>query len=430
MKENTMSFSKKELRPELISRLDEEGIEELTDIQKQAIPLIKEGKDVIAISKTGSGKTLAFALPILEMTQPKKGLQTIVLAPTRELAVQISVEFEKFGRQLGLKVATVYGGVGMMPQINAIRKCEIMVGTPGRILDHIGRGTLNLSGIKYFIIDEADKMADMGFIRDITLIFEKTPKQKQVLLFGATIGREVNQLKNAQMTNPVTVQSDLQVAGELLKQSYYNVQHNEKFSLLVHLLNNKDMGNTLIFCSTRHTVESLAKNLRKQGFEVEMIHGKLSQNIRMKAIEKFNKGNPRILVASSVAARGLHIEEVTHVINYDLSRDPEEYIHRIGRTARAGEKGEAITFLSEKDYSTFDQIHRRYDLKIKVLDKEEFKRIPFESSSSGRFGQRRQGAGRQHRSPYHSRKSKGKRPFRRSGSPSGSRHGVAGRNNR
>jgi superfamily II DNA/RNA helicase len=375
-----MSFEILNIRPEIVRALKEEGIESPTEIQIKTMPLIKQGKDVIGISKTGSGKTIAFAVPMIEMIKPKAGIQVIVLAPTRELAVQISGEFAKFSKYLRLRIATVFGGVSIQPQMDAISRAEIFVGTPGRTLDHLRRGTLDLSKIRCAIIDEADKMVDMGFIEDINQILSQTPRRKQVLLFGATVGDEVEHLREEHMTRPVVVQTESQVTQDLLKQFYYNISPHKKFSLLVHLLRKGDMGRTIIFCSARTTVELLNRNMRKQGFNVAMIHGKLSQDRRLKVMERFNKGEPLILVASAVAARGLHIAEVTHIINYDLSQDPEEYIHRIGRTARAGESGRAITLLSERDHNTFNQIFRRFDLDVEELPDEQFKRMPFDAS--------------------------------------------------
>jgi len=384
MSEENMSFETLNIRPDAVNALHNEGIDYPTYIQEEAIPAIQQGKDVIGISKTGSGKTLAFALPMLDVAEPKKGLQIMVLCPIRELAVQISKEFTKFGKHL--KVATVFGGVSMQPQIDAMSKSEVLVGTPGRTLDHLQRGTLDLSGIKCVILDEADKMVDMGFIQDINRILRKTPKKKQVLLFGATIGREIQKLEKEYMHDAFVAQGEAHVPEDMLQQFYYNVQQNEKFSLLVHLLRKEGIGKTIVFCSARTTVELITKNLRKQGFEAEMIHGKLTQNRRLQVMDRFNKGDNCLLVASAVAARGLHIGEVTHVINYDLSQDPEEYVHRIGRTARAGEAGIAITLLSKKDHDAFSQIHRKFNVNVQVLPPEDFARVRFDVGRRDRGG--------------------------------------------
>ena len=383
-----MKFEDLNISQEIIKALKELGITEPTPIQEQSIPLVREGKDVIGISKTGSGKTAAFGIPILENLQPGKGLQVLIMAPTRELANQISGELSKFGKYLGFHIATVFGGVGYEPQIKAMAKADIVVGTPGRLLDHLMNNKIDLSQITCFVLDEADRMVDMGFIDDVTKILDATPRGRQVLLFGATISGEVAMLKKKYMNQPVVTRAEAHVKEEFLQQYYYNIQPHEKFSLLVHLLKKEDTGRVIIFCSTRSTVELIAKNLRKQGIKNENIHGKLNQNKRLRVIEIFNKGKIDVLVASAVAARGLDIKDVTHVFNYDLSRDPQEYVHRIGRTARAGETGKAITLLSKKDHGIFTAILDRYSMKVELLPTDRFQKLQFQA------GQKRFGAGR------------------------------------
>ncbi|USN45400.1 MAG: DEAD/DEAH box helicase [Candidatus Woesearchaeota archaeon] len=402
-----MLFEDFDLREEIVAALKDDGITTPTQIQEEAIPHILDGEDVIGISKTGSGKTVTFAVPMLDFIKKGEGLQVMVLVPTRELAVQIAGEFTKFAKYLGFKVATIYGGVGMEPQIKAMKKAEILVGTPGRTLDHLERKNLDLSRITCVAVDEADKMVDMGFIEDVSRIIGETPDNRQMLLFGATIAQEVEQLQHKFMHEPVVVKAEQSVSANLLEQYYYALRTNEKFSMLVHLLSKKDFGRTIIFCSARTTVEMLTKNLKKQGFEVSMIHGKLTQSKRLEVMKQYNEGDVQILVASAVAARGLHIGDISHVINYDLSNDPEEYVHRVGRTARAGEKGVAITLLCERDYDTFGQILQRFDVTIKELPKEPFQRVSFDTGrpqsrgtgprgrpSQGRFGDRRSSSSR------------------------------------
>jgi ATP-dependent RNA helicase DeaD len=314
-----MTFELLEIKPEIIKALKEQGIESPTSIQKKSIPLIKSGKDVIGVSKTGSGKTASFGVPILESIKPGQGLQVLILAPVRELAVQISNELKKFSKYMRCSITTVFGGVALEPQIRDIAKSEIVVGTPGRLLDHLERKNMNLSRISCFVLDEADKMVEMGFIEDINKILSCTPKNKQVLLFGATISHEIEQLKKRHMKDPSVAKADVHVKEEFLEQFYYNIKPHEKFSLLVHLLKKEKSKRTIIFCSARSTVEGVAKNLRNNGIKVEMIHGKLSQNRRLKIMEGFNHGHSNTLVASAVAARGLDIKDVTHIFNYDLS---------------------------------------------------------------------------------------------------------------
>lgn len=376
-----MSFEKLNIKPEIVKALKEIGISKPTEIQEKTIPLIHSGKDVIGMSKTGSGKTAAFGVPILERLDAGKGLQALILAPTRELAVQIAGEMLKFGKYMHFNIATVYGGVSLEPQIHKIARANIVVATPGRLLDHLERRNINLSRISYFVLDEADKMVEMGFIEDVVKILDCMPKNRQILLFGATPSEEISRIRHKYMNHPSTVQAEAHVHEEFLEQYYYDVEPYEKFSLLVHLLKKEKIEKAIIFCSTRSTVEVVANNLRKNGIKTEMIHGKLTQSRRLNVIEGFNKGKVNILVASTVAARGLHIEDVSHIFNYDLSKNPEEYIHRIGRTARAGQTGKAITLLSPRDHDTFRSVLSDYPVKVQALPKDEFPRIPFEIGS-------------------------------------------------
>lgn len=381
-------FLKLSIREELVKALKEIGINEPTAIQEKTIPMILAGKDVIGVSKTGSGKTVAFGLPLLEKIVPGNGIQVLIIGPTRELAVQISQELRKFGKYLKFNVATIYGGVSINPQIEELERADIVVGTPGRLLDHLQRRTLDLSRLVCAVLDEADKMIEMGFIEDIEMILNSTPEYRQVLLFGATISDEIGRLKHQYMHQPETVRTEEMVEESLLEQYYYNIEPREKFSLLVHLLKKENVGLAIIFCSKISTVELVTRNLKHQGIKAEMLHGKLSQNRRLRALENFHQAKPNILVASAVAARGLDIKDVTHVINYDLSQDPQEYVHRIGRTARAGEAGKAITLLESRDYDTFGEILKRFQLKVTELQKEDFPRLRFEVMQRSRGPQR------------------------------------------
>ncbi|MFH1637875.1 MAG: DEAD/DEAH box helicase [Candidatus Woesearchaeota archaeon] len=404
-----MTFELLEIDPEIIRALKELGYEKPTTIQKKAIPLIKQGKDVIGKSKTGSGKTAAFGIPILEMVTPNAGLQTLIIAPTRELAVQIAGEIEKFGKYIKCSITTVYGGVSLAPQMKALTKSEIVVGTPGRLLDHLRRKTMDLSKIRCVVLDEADKLVEMGFIEDIRKILDKMPRTRQVLLFGATVGGEIERLKRTYMCNAEVAEAETQVKEEFLQQYYYNIMSHEKFSLLVHLLNKEQVQRAIIFCSAKVTVDLVAKNLKVQGFQCAVIHGNLGQATRLKVMENFNKGKPNILVASAVAARGLDIKDISHIFNYDLSQDPQEYLHRVGRTARAGESGKAITLLCERDHSAFRSIKGKHGMEIKALPKEQFPKINF------------QARGGYSRSPYR------RGPPRRGSFSSGERRGQGGR---
>ncbi|MFC1690803.1 DEAD/DEAH box helicase [Nanoarchaeota archaeon] len=421
-----MTFEKLGVRPEIIKALKEINITDPTPIQEETIALIKSGKHLVGISKTGSGKTAAFGVPAIEMVEPKKGVQILILCPTRELAVQIGEELRKFAKYVDCKVATVYGGVAINPQMESIARSQIVVGTPGRLLDHLERRTLNLSKIKCVILDEADKMAEMGFIEDITRIINYTPNERQVLLFGATTKKDVSIIKKRYMNNPETIRTESHVKEEFLEQYYYNLKHNEKFSYLVHLLKKETAGRVIVFCATRRTVDIVSKNLRKQGFKVESIHGKLTQHRRTAVIDDFNKNKFDILVASAVAARGLHIEHVSHVYNYDLSDDPEEYIHRVGRTARAGKTGKAITLLSDKDHFVFREIVDKNPTPIEMLEKEDFPQLRFDvgQRDDDRRGDSRGGFSRGRRSSGQSRGGFGNR---RSGDRRSSGNDSSGR---
>ncbi len=388
-----MQFAELNVNEEVIKALSEQGIKEPTLIQEKAIPIIKSGKDLIGKSKTGSGKTAAFGIPLLDQIRPRAGVQALILAPTRELADQISREMKKFGKYTDIRFATIFGGVSMYPQVKDLARAEIVIGTPGRILDHLQRKNLVLSTLTHFVLDEADRLVDMGFIKDIERILDYTPKRKQMILFGATISQEIERIQQRHMNNPAIAEAECYVEEEYLEQYYFNVHNREKFSLLVHLLNTEKADQVIIFCSNRFTVERVYKNLKAQRIKVGMIHGRLSQNKRLRIIREFNKGRPKILVASPVAARGLDIKFVSHILNFDLSPDPQEYIHRVGRTARAGENGKAITLLSQKDHGVFTQIIQRYDLNIEELPKEKFPVLQFISERnprrSNRFGRQR-----------------------------------------
>ncbi|MDP6138974.1 MAG: DEAD/DEAH box helicase, partial [Candidatus Woesearchaeota archaeon] len=292
----------------------------------------------------------------------------------------------KFGKYIKFSVTTVYGGVSINPQIEAMQRADIVVSTPGRLLDHLENYDLKLDKIKCVVLDEADKMVEMGFIEDIRKILNETPNNRQTLLFGATISNEIDELKQEYMHDPVVAQAESHVEEEYLEQYYYDVKQFEKFSLLVHLLKKEKKDLAIVFCSARSTVEMVTKNLRDNGIKADMIHGKLTQNRRLKVIENFHKGRPNILVASAVAARGLDIKDVSHIFNYDLSQDAQEYVHRVGRTARAGKQGKAITLLSERDHDVFREILNRYPVKVEQLPLENFERLRF--NSGRRFGGR------------------------------------------
>jgi len=379
-----MNFEEFKLKPEMMRAVHDARFTEPTAIQEKCIPLILEGKDVVGQSMTGSGKTAAFAIPILEMIEKGKGAQALVLTPTRELCVQITGVVEQLGYHLKIRVASVFGGVSISPQMDAIRSAEIIIGTPGRILDHLERGTLDLKHIRFLVLDEVDRMSDMGFIDDVERIIHHTPKHRQGLLFSATVTQEVQRLIRNHLTNPVTIQTQSYVETNLLNQSYYNVMKHDKFSLLVHLLKQHPNEFCIVFCATRSEVDRLTRNLKRQDLRAMAIHGGLTQNKRLKAIEMLKEQRLSILVATDVAARGLDIQNVNYIYNYDVPKSSQDYIHRIGRTARAGKSGLAVTLLSDKDFENFSRVLQDRSLKIKCEETPAFERVRFDTGQQSR----------------------------------------------
>jgi superfamily II DNA/RNA helicase len=359
-------FSGFELSPGFIEGLTKRGITEPTLIQKRSIPHILKRKDVIGESATGSGKTIAFGCGVVENVKPGQGLQAIVLTPTRELAEQVKTALGKLTRNL--KIISVYGGVAINPQIEGLRRAEVMVATPGRTLDHLERGTIDMSKIRLVVLDEADRMLDMGFIDDVEQIIRSCPRKRQTLFFSATISPRIQELARKHMFQPIKVTATAMVDPKKLTQVYYDVPRNQKLSLLVYLFNAKPSGLIMIFCNTRRTVEFVAKNLKANKIDAIAIHGGMTQNKRTKTIELFNNAKVSVLVCTDVAARGLHIDNVSHVYNYEIPADATDYVHRIGRTARAGQRGDVVNMLCDFDYENFSRIqttHRDYNI-VKV----------------------------------------------------------------
>jgi len=382
-----MKISELKLKEPILKAVGDLGFVDVMPIQEKCIPEIMAGKDLFGHSSTGSGKTAAFGLPILEKIHPGHGLQVLVLTPTRELCVQVSEALQSFGKYIHIRVTSVYGGVGINPQIDAIPHSDIIVGTPGRILDHLRRGTLSFEKVKFLVLDEADKMFEMGFIDDVEEIIRHVPKERQTLLFSATLPAAVFNLVKKHMKSPISIKSEVYVDKSLLKQGFYVIDGREKFSLLVHLLKKNTAGLSMIFCATRHEVDILNRNLRMQGIHGMAIHGGLSQNKRSFALDSLKKEKINVLVCTDVAARGLDIRSVTYIYNYDVPKTSDEYVHRIGRTARAGDKGEAITLLCDRDYDNFNRVLTDRSLDIKKEEPIEFPQVRFDSGRD-RFRQR------------------------------------------
>lgn len=340
----------------IVTLLNKHGITTPTPIQRETLPAILEGKDVIAQAETGSGKTLSFAIPLIEKIERSDGIRALVLAPTRELAVQIADEFVKFSHGKHLGITAVYGGVSISEQIRKIAKTNIVVATPGRLLDLMSRGELKLNTIRYLVLDEADRMLDMGFLPDIERILRQVPKQRQTLLFSATISKEIVQVSQRYMQHPKEVRLASEVKAEFLHQTYYQTTSDLKLPLLMHLLKH-DRDLALVFCNRKHIARKLAQKLSQQGVHARALQGDMSQNQRERATEEFKKKKFSVLVATDVAARGLHIEDITHVYNYEIPRDVDSYTHRVGRTARAGKRGEAISIVAtEEERKFFKQV--------------------------------------------------------------------------
>jgi len=396
------NFNELGLDKNLLRIFEEIGFDELTEIQEKVIPLAVAGKDVIAKSATGSGKTLAFGFPIIEKIKIRGGLQTLILTPTRDLAEQISKSLKIFSKYKPLKIITIYGGVSLNPQIEDLKEAEIVIGTPGRILDHLSKKTINLSKIKILVLDEADRMLDMGFIKDVTDIIYRCPKNRQTLLFSATISDEIMSIAKRYMINPVPVSAESYVDPSKLKQVFYDISQKEKFSLLAHLLKNESSKLVMVFCNTKRTANLIGNNLKRYEFDALILHGGLNQNQRKKILEHFHKSEKFILVCTDVAARGLDIKNVSHIYNYDSPKTSIDYIHRIGRTARAGKDGKAITLLSDRDYENFRRINNDSSLNIEQIQLPKFETFFVEVSKPKRNmgfrrGNRREDGEREHK---------------------------------
>jgi ATP-dependent RNA helicase DeaD len=424
-------FKELGLNQGLLDAIKAKGITDPTEIQEKAIPLALAGEDIVGGSATGSGKTLAFSAPIIQNLKPGNFPKALILTPTRELAEQVADAFKDFSKEHKLRVTKVYGGVSINPQIKSLEKCDVVVGTPGRILDHLNRGTLNLREIEFIVLDEADRMFDMGFHHDVEKIIKNCPDKRQTLLFSATITREIGHLIDKYTKNPKTIAVKSYIDASKLKQIYYDVDNRQKFSLLVHLLRNESQKLVMVFCNTRMIVDFVEKNLRKYGIQARAIHGGLSQNQRTRVLGDFHGEKVDVLVCTDVAARGLDIKGISHVYNYDLPSVSEDYVHRIGRTARAGDDGIAISLLSDRDYDNFRKVQRNENLKIERLDLPDFQSIQVTmirrgNGRDGRGGNASRGRGRGREGGF-SRGRSGGSSFSRPRSSSGPRRNNGGR---
>ena len=432
-----MSFESLGLMPELLRAVREQGYETPTPIQVQAIPLILEGRDLMGRAQTGTGKTAGFTLPMLQIlahhatssaSPARHPIRALILTPTRELAMQVEESVRTYGKHIPLRSTTIFGGVNINPQTKALRAgVEIVVATPGRLLDHQGQGNLNFSQLEILVLDEADRMLDMGFIRDIQKILALLPANKQTLLFSATFTDEIKELASKFLRTPATVQITPQnTAAELVRQIVHPVDRERKRALLSHLITSRKLQQVLVFTRTKHGANRLSEQLDKDGISSLAIHGNKSQPQRIKALEDFKKGAVRVLVATDIAARGLDIDTLPHVVNYELPQVPEDYIHRIGRTGRAGAEGEALSLVCVDEQGLLKDIEK---LLRKSLTKDVIQgyapdpSIPAEPIQTGRQG----GGGSRSRGPARSPRTSASSAPRVAGGRHPSRPGARGK---
>jgi ATP-dependent RNA helicase RhlE len=370
-----MPFSSLGLAEPLLRALRDEGYTSPTPIQLRAIPPALAGQDLLGCAQTGTGKTAAFALPIIQrlsqhaLTAQPRPIRCLVLTPTRELAAQIHDSFRAYGRHVRIAHTVIFGGVGQHPQVQALRRgVDVLVATPGRLLDLMGQGHVRLSQVEIFVLDEADRMLDMGFINDIRKIVREIPQKRQTLFFSATMPREIQSLADGLLHNPARVEvAAVSSAAETVSQSVYYVSKPDKPSLLKHLLSDRGMTRALVFTRTKHGADKVCRHLEQSSIKAEAIHGNKSQNARVRALENFRRGATRVLVASDIAARGLDIDAISHVVNFDMPNEPETYVHRIGRTGRAGATGIAISFCDSEERAFLRDIERTIKKPVPVV---------------------------------------------------------------
>jgi ATP-dependent RNA helicase RhlE len=372
-----MTFEDLNLIEPIQQALKAEGYEKPTPIQAQSIPELLLGKDLLGSAQTGTGKTAAFAIPILQTLYKsrnpenrKRRIKALILTPTRELAIQINDSFAAYGKFTELKSIVVFGGVSQKAQTDALRRApEILVATPGRLLDLINQGFIHLEDLEIFVLDEADRMLDMGFLHDVKKIIALLPEKRQTMFFSATMPPEIQRLAGTILSNPVKVRVDpVSSTVDIISQAIFYVDKADKRSLLVHLLKDRKIGSALVFTRTKHGADRVAKDLKREGISVAAIHGNKSQNARQDALNGFKAKTTRVLVATDIAARGIDVEELTHVINYELPNVPETYVHRIGRTGRAGAEGSAWSFCDAEEKAYLKDIQKLIAKTIPVVN--------------------------------------------------------------
>ena len=389
---NQVSFSDLDLIEPLLRALSAKNYTEPTPIQARAIPPLLAGKDLLGVAQTGTGKTAAFGLPILQhITQARspagaRATRALVLAPTRELAIQIGEEVRAYGRHLNLRQTVVFGGVGQHPQVRALaRGVDVLIATPGRLLDLLGQGHLRLDRVTHFVLDEADRMLDMGFIHDVRRVVAALPKQRQTAFFSATMPHEVARLAGDILTDPLRIEvAPSATTVELIEQHVFFVETANKRALLAEVLKDPGLSRVIVFSRTKHGANRIAQQLEKRGVDAAAIHGNKSQGARQRALEGFKAGRTRVLVATDIAARGIDVDEVSHVINFDLPNEPESYVHRIGRTARAGAAGVALSFCDAEEREYLRDIEKLTRQRIAVVAEHPFHAAAVAAAAPGR----------------------------------------------
>lgn len=409
-----MTFDELNLLEPILRALKTEGYTQPTPIQEKSIPLLLQRKDLLGCAQTGTGKTAAFTIPILQLLHTDElykkgpqGIKALILTPTRELAIQIGESIHAYGRHLRLKHTVIFGGVSQKSQTDALRMgVDILVATPGRLLDLMDQGHIRLTHIKMFVLDEADRMLDMGFIHDVKKVIAKLPTQRQTLLFSATMPSEIASLANSILIHPVRVEvTPVSSTANLIQQTVYYVDKGNKRHLLLKLLEDQSILSALVFTRTKHGADRVTKDLNKAGITAEAIHGNKSQNARQRALSNFKLRKTRILVATDIAARGIDIDELSHVINYELPNVPETYVHRIGRTGRAGASGSSISFCDAEEKAYLKDIQKLIGKVIPVVENHPFvmsaTSVTSPSASKGNqtFNRSQGQAGGQKRSP-------------------------------
>jgi ATP-dependent RNA helicase RhlE len=420
-----LTFEQLDLIEPILNALETEGYTTPTPIQEQSIPVVLQRKDLLGCAQTGTGKTAAFAIPVLQILHEErkagnhiKGIKALILTPTRELAIQIDESFAAYGRHTNLKHLVIFGGVSQVPQTNALKHgVDILIATPGRLLDLVEQRFINLSQLQLFVLDEADRMLDMGFIHDVKKIITKIPAKRQTLFFSATMPPEIASLANTILTHPLKVEvTPVSSTAETIQQAVYFVEKENKRLLLKHVLQDSAIKSALVFARTKHGADKVVKDLHKAGVKAEAIHGNKSQNARQRALTNFKSGETRVLVATDIAARGIDVDNLSHVINYELPNVPETYVHRIGRTGRAGASGIALSFCDVEEKAYLKDIQKLIAMNIPVVSDQPYamsntsltdtktmaprRKEPHQQGRSFRGGDKRRyaGKGQHHRS--------------------------------